>query len=195
MVDGDLLLALARATRDGVRCGFGYEAHDGASSRRTVEPYRLVVTGRRWYLMAYDLDRDDWRTFRLDRMRELAPSTWRFRRREHPDPVAFVQRAVVSSPYRFTARVRVHADAGTVTARVTPRSASVEPLGASTCLLVAGGDSLYGLAVHLAWLGHDLEILEPPELREVMAELGARMLAASRMGDNGAGQASDGRSG
>ena len=184
VVDGDALLTLARAARDGVRVSFGYEAHGGAATERTVEPYRLVVTGRRWYLMAYDSDREDWCTFRLDRMQHVTAGSLRFRRREHPDPVAFVQRAVVSSPYRFTARIRVHADAEGVAATVSPRTASVEPIDAGACLLVAGGDSLYGLAFHLAWLGHDFDVLEPPELREVLRELGRRMLRACGMGEN-----------
>jgi predicted DNA-binding transcriptional regulator YafY len=184
VVDGDVLLTLARASRDGVRVSFAYEAHDGAASERTVEPYRLVVMGRRWYLMAYDPDREDWRTFRLDRMQRVTAGTWRFKRREHPDPVAYVQRAVVSSPYRYTARIRVHADAATVASKVSPRAASVEEVDAQTCVLVAGGDSLYGLAFHLAWLGHEFEVLEPAELTEAMLELGGRMLRACGMGEN-----------
>ena len=71
LVDGDVLLALARACRDLVRVRFGYDARDGAATERWVEPVRLVATGRRWYLMAWDVDREDWRTFRLDRMRTV----------------------------------------------------------------------------------------------------------------------------
>jgi predicted DNA-binding transcriptional regulator YafY len=56
--------------------------------------------------MPRDVDRDDWRTFRLDRMREVVATTWRFRAREHPDPVAYVQRSVTEAPYRYLARVR-----------------------------------------------------------------------------------------
>ena len=109
LVDGDVLLTLARACRDLVRVRFGYDARDGAATERWVEPVRLVATGRRWYLMAWDVDREDWRTFRLDRMRAVAPSTWRFTPREHPDPAEYVQRSVSHSPYSHHARVRVHA--------------------------------------------------------------------------------------
>ena len=84
-VDGDALLQLARAVRDTVRVRFAYESREQTRSARTVEPVGLVATGRRWYLMAYDVDRDDWRTFRLDRMTRVAPTTWRFREREHED--------------------------------------------------------------------------------------------------------------
>lgn len=188
-VDGDVLLVLARACRDTVRVRFGYAAHDGTASQRRVEPYRLVVMGLRWYLFAFDVDRDDWRTFRLDRMREVEPTTWRFRPREHPDPVAHVQRGVTSSPYRFTARVLVHAPAEQVAASVAPRSAVVEPVDDDSCLVIAGADNLSALAFHLAWLGHELgqelEVREPAELRAVLAELGARMSRAAVMGENG----------
>ena len=68
-VDGEVLMTLARACRDAVRVTFEYAAREGETSTRTVEPVQLVATARRWYLMAWDTDRDDWRTFRLDRMR------------------------------------------------------------------------------------------------------------------------------
>ncbi|MEK8105868.1 WYL domain-containing protein [Micromonospora sp. M12] len=108
-IDGELLVTLARACRDAVRVRFHYPGRAGGEQERTVEPIRMVTTGRRWYLMAWDVDRDDWRTFRLDRMRAAVTTTWRFRAREHPDPVAFVQRAVTEAPYRHLARARVHA--------------------------------------------------------------------------------------
>ena len=65
--------AIAQACRDGVRLTFDYGAADGAQTTRYVEPYRLVVLGQRWYLVAYDLDRNDWRTFRADRATNAAP--------------------------------------------------------------------------------------------------------------------------
>jgi predicted DNA-binding transcriptional regulator YafY len=80
-VDAELLVTLARACRDHVRVRFAYAANE-----RTVEPVRMVATDRRWYLMAWDTDRADWRTFRLDRMRDLVATTWRFPERGHPDP-------------------------------------------------------------------------------------------------------------
>lgn len=185
-VDGDVLLTLARACRDRVRVCFGYEAHGGDSSERRVEPYRLVVMGARWYLLGFDVDRDDWRTFRLDRMRRVVGTTWRFPAREHPDPVTYVQRGVVSSPYRHQARVRVHAAASAVAAKVAARSASVEALDNDCCVLAAGADSLDVLALQLSLLGYDFDVLEPVELRSSLRELGARMLRAGGMEDNAA---------
>ena len=99
----------------------------GATSQRRVEPYGLVATGRRWYLMAYDLDREDWRTFRLDRLREVRVSTWRFTAREHEDPVTYVHRAVTSAPYPHQVLVRFHAAAEAVRAVYPVAAVSVEP--------------------------------------------------------------------
>ena len=180
VVDGDVLLRLARAVRDTVRVRFSYADRDGAETERTVEPVGLVATGRRWYLMAYDVDRDDWRTFRLDRMRDVEPTTWRFREREHEDPAAYVQRAVTSAAYSLRARVVVHAPYAEVAAGTSVRSVTLTDRGDGTTLLEAGSESLYALAFHLSWLGWDFDVLEPPELREALAEMGARALRASR---------------
>ncbi len=177
-IDGEALLVLARACRDLVRVRFGYGDRSGARTERTVEPVRLVATGRRWYLMAWDVDREDWRTFRLDRTSDVTASTWRFRPREHPDPAEFVQRALTSSPYRHQARLRVHAPAAELRARVSASSAVVSALDEDTSLLEAGGDDLGSLAVHLAWitLGLEVEILGPEELRQATLDLGRRLV-------------------
>jgi predicted DNA-binding transcriptional regulator YafY len=178
-VDADALLSLARACRDTVRVEFGYTGRDQRPGERRVEPYQLVATGRRWYLLAFDLDRDDWRSFRLDRMSGLRATTWRFRRREHPDPAAYVQRAVTVAGYRYRARVRVHASVDEVRRATTEATATVEPDGDATCLLLTGSDSLYALALHLGLLGWDFEVLDPPELKEALATLGTRFTSAA----------------
>ncbi|MEU8330387.1 YafY family protein [Micromonospora sp. NPDC048839] len=176
-IDAELLVTLARACRDAVRVRFSYTARDGGQEERTVEPVRMVTTGRRWYLMAWDVDRDDWRTFRLDRMGAAVPTTWRFRAREHPDPVTFVQQSVTGAPYRYVARARVHAQPDRVRALVPPQVGRVEDDRDGWCVLVVGGESLDWLAAHLARLDYEVEVLEPPELREA-AGLLARRLAA-----------------
>ena len=178
-VDADVLLALARACRDTVRVELTYVARGAEPGPRRVEPYQLVATGRRWYLLAFDLDRDDWRSFRLDRMSDVRPTTWRFRRREHPDPAAYVQQAVTVAPYRYRARVRVHAPLEEVRRVTTAASATLEPVDAHSCLLLSGADSLYGLTLHLGMLGWDFEVLDPPELRAAVAELAGRLTRAS----------------
>jgi predicted DNA-binding transcriptional regulator YafY len=178
-VDGDVLLQLARTVRDTVRVRFDYEARDGTPSARTVEPVGLVATGRRWYLMAYDVDRDDWRTFRLDRMTRVQATTWRFAQRVHEDPAAYVQRAVASSAYRFPARVVVHAPLKEVAERTSVRSVVLTPVDDSTTLLEAGGETLYGLALHLSLLAWEFDVEEPAELRDALAALGGRALRAA----------------
>ncbi|WP_063735650.1 helix-turn-helix transcriptional regulator [Streptomyces sp. RTd22] len=174
-IDAELLVTLARACRDAVRVRFRYAARGGDERERTVEPVRMVTTGRRWYLMAWDTDRDDWRTFRLDRMREATATTWRFRPREHPDPVAYVQQSVTGAPYRYVARVRLHAPPARVRELVPPQAGRVEDDGDGWCVLVAGGDDLDWLAVHVARLGFDAQILDPPELREAATRLAHRI--------------------
>lgn len=175
-VDGGLLMTLARACRDAVRVRFAYATREGETSTRTVEPVQVVAAGRRWYLMAWDTDRVDWRTFRLDRMQDAEATTWRFAPRDHPDPAEYVQRSVVAAPYRHVGRVRVHAPPERLRELVPPRVGSVgtDPVGVEGwSLLTAGADDLGWLAVHLARLGHEVDILEPAELRA----------AAGRMAD------------
>ena len=181
-IDAELLVTLARACRDAVRVRFRYAGRDGAERERTVEPVRMVATGRRWYLMARDVDRDDWRTFRLDRMREVTATTWRFRPREHPDPVAYVQRSVTEAPYRHLARVRVHAPPDEVRQLVPPQVGRVEDDRDGWCVLITGGVDLEWLAVHVTRLNVEVEVLEPPELREVAAQLARRLTAMAQPG-------------
>ncbi len=182
-IDAELLVTLARACRDLVRVRFRYAGRDGGERERTAEPVRMVATSRRWYLMARDVDRDDWRTFRLDRMRDVVATTWRFRPRDHPDPVAYVQRSMTEAPYRHVARVRVRAAPDQVRALVPPQVARVEDDRDGWCLLVAGGDDPDWLAVHVARLGFEAELLEPPELREAAARLARRLAAMAAPGE------------
>jgi len=149
-----------------------------AAAERRVEPYGLVATGRRWYALAFDLGRDDWRTLRLDRMSEVRATTWHFRPREAPDPAEYVQRAVTVSPYPHEARVLVHAPAAVVRERVTPASGSVEEVDEQTCRVVAGGHSLDALLWHFGTLGHAFTIEGPEELRAAAEAFGSRVLGA-----------------
>ncbi|NKY85528.1 helix-turn-helix transcriptional regulator [Nocardia veterana] len=175
-IDADVLMTLARACRDAVRVRFHYTGRNGAAER-TVEPVRVVTTGRRWYLMARDLDRDDWRTFRLDRMREVVATTWRFRPRAHPDPVDYVQRSVAEAPYRFLARIRVHATADRVRDLIPPQVGRVDDDRDGWSILTVAGDDLDWLAVRVVGLGFAVEVLEPPELRAAAGRLARRLSA------------------
>lgn len=176
-IDADTLMVLARACRDAVRVRFRYPGSDGEDRERTTEPVRLVVAGHRWYLMAWDVDREDWRTFRLDRMGDVTASTWRFRPRDYPDPISYVQRAVTEAPYRYLARVRLRAEADRVRELVPPQVGRVDDEHDGWCVLVVGGQDLDWLALHVARLGFDAVVLEPPELREAARTLAQRLSA------------------
>ncbi|MFC4591025.1 helix-turn-helix transcriptional regulator [Sphaerisporangium corydalis] len=181
-VDPEVLMTLARACRDEVETGFGYPS-GGEVGRRRAEPYRLVVSDRRWYLLAYDLDRDGWRSFRLDRMTGVTARTWRFRPRPAPDAAAYVQEGVASRVYRHQARFLVHAPAGTVRAQIPASAAVVHPRGTERCEVLSGAAGLDFVLMHMLLLGHDFEILDPPELRERCHVLARRLLSAGTPGE------------
>ncbi len=124
-------VAAAIAARTGLR--LDYRAHDGSTTSRAVEPYRLVHVGRRWYLLAFDLDRDDWRTFRVDRLALRTPGGPRFVPRAVPggDAVAHVVRGVGSAAWARPVRVRLHAPAVVVAERLS-RSRARSPTTAPT---------------------------------------------------------------
>lgn len=182
-IDADTLLALARACRDATRVRFRYTTRQEVDDERTVEPVRMVATGQRWYLMAWDVDRDDWRTFRLDRMRDVTPTTWRFRPRQHPDPVAYVQRSVTESPYRYIARIRLRADADQVRDMVPPQVGRVEDDEDGWCVLVVGADDPDWVVMHVARMGFEAVVLEPPELRAAADRLATRPAAIASRSD------------
>lgn len=177
-VDPEVLLTLARACRNEVEVGFDYPSRSEA--RRRVEPYRLVVSERRWYLLGFDLDRDDWRSFRLDRMTDVAARTWRFRPRRAPDAAAYVQEGVASRVYPHQARFLVHAPATTVRAQIPASAAVVRRRGSERCEVRSGAGSLDFVLMHMVLLGHDFEVLDPPELRERCRAFAERLLSAAR---------------
>lgn len=180
-VDPATLMVLARACRDGVEVGFAYPARnsDDALGCRRVEPYRLVASDRRWYLFAYDLDRADWRSFRVDRMTEVTARTWRFRPRPAPDAAKYVQENVAANVYRHQARFLVHAPAATVRAQIPAAAAVVRPHGANRCEVLSGAASLDFVLLHVTMLGHDFEVLDPPELADRARALARRLAAAA----------------
>jgi predicted DNA-binding transcriptional regulator YafY len=176
-VDPATLTLIATACRDHDRLRFDYRGHNGAASLRTVEPHRLVHTGRRWYLLAWDSDREDWRTFRVDRMGPHTPTGPRFTPREPPDPdvAAYTSRAVSTTVYRYRARCTMHAPAAVVADRIPPTVGVVEPIDEHTCRLDTGANSLDVLAVHIALIGADFEVHEPPELIDTVRAMAARL--------------------
>lgn len=166
-IDPIVLTTLASACRDNERLRFDYQSYEGTSTIRTVEPHRLVCWGRKWYLVAWDVERGDWRTFRVDRIEPRTPTGPRFRPRELPaggDVAAYVARGVSAAGYRFQARVTVRAPAAEVAARINPAIGLVEAIDADTCVLATGADSVDTVAVYLGLLDLDFVVTEPPEL-------------------------------
>lgn len=180
-VEAGLLSTVARACRDHVLLDLDYVARDGSATSRRVEPYRVVAMGRRWYLLAHDLDKDDWRSFRLDRVDpdSLRATTFRFTPRPAPDPVDYVRESVIRSPYRYVARLRLHADVVEMAARIPQNAGTLTDLGDGTCELETGGESLGYLVAEILWLDVPFEVLDPPELRTLVADLAERLAAAA----------------
>ncbi|MBB4920614.1 helix-turn-helix transcriptional regulator [Streptosporangium saharense] len=179
-VDPSLLTTLAAVCRDRERLRFDYHDHSGTAGTRDVEPYRLVNWGRRWYLLAWDVGRDDWRTFRVDRMRPRIPTGPRFTPRELPEDVAaYVSRRVSAAAWRYRARVTVHAAAEVVAERINPAVGTVERVDERTCVLHTGADTVETLGVYLGLLGEEFEVTEPPELVEHLRRLAERYARAT----------------
>ena len=180
-VDPEALTSIAGACRDRERLRFAYRGRDTTDTSRVVEPHTLVNLGRRWYLVAWDCDREDWHTFRVDRLTRLAPAGARFEPRALPndDPAAFVAANLSGAPARYQARVTLFASADEVAERALFAGSTVEAIDERTCELRTSDDSLDWLAVRVGILGVDFEVHEPPELVERVRELAARFERAA----------------
>ncbi|MCC3290539.1 MULTISPECIES: YafY family protein [unclassified Arthrobacter] len=167
-VDPVILTAFSAGITEHRVLSFRYTAADGGSGRRIVEPYRLVGTGRRWYAVAWDLDRSDWRTFRVDRCTSTPAPRERFAPRPLParDLAAYVQESITRNPYRYTVVVRLAAPLAAVAERVPPDVASIEADGPGHTIVRGGWDSLDLPLINLTAWGVPFEILDPPEMRE-----------------------------
>jgi len=160
--------------------GIDYRKHDGSETTRSVEPFRLVNLGRRWYLVAWDRDRHGWRTFRVDRLTPKHSSGPHFVPREPPaeDIAAYVTRSVRSVPMKYEARVTVHAAAAVIAERV-PHDIVIEPVDENTCVVLARSNSVEMLALYIGLLDADFSVTDPPELVERLGKLAERFAAAS----------------
>lgn len=182
-VDARVLVVVARAAAEAERVQITYVDREGSTTERRVEPYRLVSTGRRWYLVCLDVDRQAWRTLRADRITKAAPTGHRFRLTDPPDAAALVSRASGVSPYRYAAKVVVHTSPEQLATRVPPTVGVIEthPNGA---LLSVGANDLAALAGHLVALDLPFEAVEPPELIDELRRAGGRLIAAVRRVDD-----------
>ncbi|MFK0019195.1 helix-turn-helix transcriptional regulator [Streptomyces sp. NPDC090798] len=169
-VDPGVLTELANACRDGERLRFEYRDHGGSPTRRTVEPHRLVCTERRWYLVAWDVDRDDWRTFRADRITPRPPHGPRFTPRTPPaeDLAAYVSKGVSTRAYAARAVVRLFVPLEEAAGRISPSAGTLEASGEDSCVLRTGAASLDVMVIHVMLMGFEFEVLEPAELTEAI---------------------------
>lgn len=181
-VDPQHLTVIAAACRDSECLRFGYRSRDGTDSRRQVEPHALVNQGRRWYLVAWDRGRGDWRTFRIDRLARPASAGVRFTPRRLPakDAAAFVEQSIARRPIRFEARITLHAAAEEITTRVPSYWGAIEAIDGHSCEYRTGDDDLNWLALRIAMLDVDFEVHEPPELAEHLLALARRLRRAAR---------------
>ncbi|MFF4353913.1 helix-turn-helix transcriptional regulator [Streptomyces sp. NPDC001530] len=169
-VDPAVLTELANLCRDSERLRFEYRSHDGATTRRTVEPHRLVCTERRWYLVAWDVDRDGWRTFRVDRITPKPPHGPRFPPRTPPaeDLAAYVSKGVSTRAYASHAVVRLLVPLEEAAEKISPSAGTLEASGKDSCILRTGAASLDVMVIHVMLMGFEFEILEPAEFTDAI---------------------------
>ena len=179
-MDARTLSVIAGACREHELLRFRYQDKTGAATARSVEPHRVVNTWRRWYLVAWDTARKDWRTFRVDRMEKCATEGGsRFVPRDPPsrDLASYVTRSGINARYR--ARLKLFAPASAIAERFPPHLGMIEPIDDRTCFLETGASSYENLAMHVSLVGADFEILEPPELKDEVRKLADRYRRAS----------------
>lgn len=180
-VEPQHLTVIAAACRDGECLRFAYRSREGVDSRRHVEPHSLVNLGHRWYLLAWDRSRGNWRTFRVDRLARPASTGVRFSPRSLPakDAAAYIRQSIIEAPNRFEARVTLHVAAEKIAGRVPLHSGTIEPIDARRCEYRTGDDNLGWLALRVTMLGVDFDVHEPPELAEHLRELSDRLRRAA----------------
>ena len=177
----ETLTVMASTVAGRERLRFAYRAKDGTESRRVTEPYRLVSTGQRWYLVAYDLDREDWRTFRVDRVSQPFATGARFTPRELPTGSAaeYLRQSMYRRQETYDFTVTFAAPADVMATRVPTWLGTPEPLDEHSCRLRATtGDAVRWLAVRLAMFECEFTVQEPEELVRCVRELGERLSRA-----------------
>jgi len=175
-VDHATLALVAATVRKTEKLRIRYRDNEGRVTERHIEPVRLVHTGRRWYLVAFDLDRDDWRTFRLDRVFEPVATGMRAASRQGPDPVDLVRRGITVDAWRVPASVVLHTSADRAAREIAPTVGTLEPIDSDKCRLHIGADEMRWLARFLLGLSMDFDVEGPAELRAELAEIGGDLI-------------------
>ncbi|ROZ62163.1 YafY family transcriptional regulator [Kocuria soli] len=171
----ETLLVLAQGVRGQVQLRLDYVARDGAATRRRVEPYRVLSMGRNWYLFAWDLDRDDWRTFRLDRIESARVTTFRYTARPTPDIQEHLRQAVSQGARTTRVRVRFLASREEVVAVIPAEVGTLEAEGPGSCVLTTFTEEFDWVAFRLVSLPMPVQVLEPPELVAAMSAMSERL--------------------
>lgn len=179
-LNADLLTELAVACRDCRRLTIRYQDHQGRASTRSLEPLRLAHTGnRRWYLLAWDLDRKAWRTLRVDRIKGKPVLGAAFTPRSPPaDVERFIADAISSAPYRCKGKFKVAGSVAELGERMPPWIGVLEPLDATHSLLTTGAETPEALLFQVMLVGVDFELVEPAELRDPLRAIAARFQRA-----------------
>ncbi|MBF6225914.1 helix-turn-helix transcriptional regulator [Nocardia abscessus] len=179
-VDAAVLTAVAGAIRASERLRFDYETHSGTMSHRDVEPHRMVHWRGHWYLVAWDVGRGDWRTFRVDRITPKIPNGPRFAPRavSEEEIAERVQRGVGAATWHYRARVRMAAPAEVIRARM-PAAVDIEPDGPEHCVAHVGSDSPHMLTLYLGLAEVEFEVLDSPVLAEHLLATAARLRRAA----------------
>ena len=175
----EVITTLSSASRDTVRTRFHYCDTERAVTERCVEPHYVVPISQRWYLVAWDLDRHDWRTFRLDRITEPHVTKRRFERRPLPatDATSFVLDRLSSRPATYQVDVVVVAAVEDVEHHVGPWGTATSA-GADTTRLFMEVDDLSWVVLMLAAINADIRHAEPPELLTLLHALGTKFSTA-----------------
>ncbi|NUR91929.1 MAG: WYL domain-containing protein, partial [Nonomuraea sp.] len=179
----DTLMAIADTARRRERLRFGYTSVNGEATVRSVEPYNLVSVGRHWYLVAWDVERDDWRTFRVDRMEPRTPTGPRFAPREPPDGdvAAYLLRQLSERAWPVRASVLLHEPLESIAERIWPGMGVLEDAEPGTCLLHVGADNVGALVWMITSVDADFTLVDGPrELDGALRAHAARCLAAVR---------------
>lgn len=185
LIDAGMLATLASACREQLRLRFGYTDIRGTVTDRAVEPQGVVYTGSRWYLVAWDPLRTDWRTFRIDRVGGPVNVGSHFAPRPSPaggDLRAFVSRSLSVEAYPERARVVLHAPLEAMAKLISPTAAKLEARDAQTCILECGIHSLDQLVYWLLAIDVGFEVLAPAALQERLQAAGKRIAQALAAG-------------
>ncbi|GGW77719.1 DeoR family transcriptional regulator [Streptomyces lucensis JCM 4490] len=173
-----MLLELAAACRGGRRVRLSYTDGQGRATVRDVDPYRLVHTGRRWYLVALDVARGQWRTFRADRVDRLQPTGHPAEITDPPDPALLVSRNIANGPYPLYATVRLPLPADEALRLVPATVGTHRPDGPDATLVDIGGPDPDGLARYLLGLATPLRVLAPDSVRRALLRRTRELLTA-----------------